>query len=68
MGPQRGHPRRTVKSGRTDLENLVTTKNRYPKVNKSLTKVIGWVSSILGRPGQTRAMFQASTTRRPVTL
>ena len=24
------------------------------------------VSSILGRPGQTRAMFQASTTRRPV--
>ena len=23
-------------------------------------------SSILGRPGQTRAMFQASTTRRPV--
>ena len=31
-----------------------------------LQAIVKGVSSILGRPGQTRAMFQASTTRRPV--
>ena len=31
-----------------------------------LQAITKWGSSILGRPGQTRAMFQASTTRRPV--
>jgi hypothetical protein len=31
-----------------------------------LQSIVKGGSSILGRPGQTRAMFQASTTRRPV--